>query len=125
MADLLCLQMTVDADLDDEALSERVLALGGEVAELDVDEVEPAVAGEAPAGSKGLDLVAIGALVVKLGRSSRILRELIDAVRDWVSRTGTRSVRLSIGDDVLEVSGASSDEVRLLIDAWVQRHTEG
>jgi hypothetical protein len=125
-ADVIHLQVvpTGDAPDDDEAIAESALALGHELAELDVDEVRPVAAGEAPEGAKGIELLALGGLLIKLGQSSRVLREVVDAVRDWVGRTGSRSVKLTVDGDVLEVTGASSADVKQLIDAWVQRHSE-
>src|SRR5262245_54119886 len=125
-ADVIHLQVVAagDAPDDDEAIAESALALGHELAELDVDEVQPVAAGEAPEGAKGIELLALGGLLIKLGQSSRVLREVVDAVRDWVGRTGSRSVKLTVDGDVLEVTGASSADVKQLIDAWVQRHSE-
>jgi PAS domain-containing protein len=111
-----------DAPDDDEALAESALALGDELAELDVDEVVPVAAGEIPEGAKGVELLALGALVVKLAGSARALRQVVDAIRDWVGRTDGRTVRMAVDGDVLEVTGASSTDVKQLIDAWVQRH---
>ena len=125
-ADVIHLQVVPagDAPDDDEAIAESALALGHELEELDVDEVRPVAAGEAPEGAKGIELLALGGLLIKLGQSSRVLREVVDAVRDWVGRTGSRSVKLTVDGDVLEVTGASSADVKQLIDAWVQRHSE-
>jgi hypothetical protein len=53
-----------------------------------------------------------------------VLRQVVDAVRDWVGRTGARSVKLTLDGDVLEVTGASGADMKKLIDAWVQRHSE-
>jgi hypothetical protein len=124
-ADVIHLQVVPagDAPDDDEAIAESALALGHELAELDVDEVVPVAAGEAPEGAKGIELLALGGLLIKLGRSSRVLREVVDAVRDWVGRTGATSVRMTVEGDVLEVTGASGADVKQLIDAWVQRHS--
>ena len=113
-----------DAPDEDEALAASTLALGTELGELDVDEVVPVTAGEAPAGAKGIELLALGGLLVRLGRSSQALRQVVDAIRDGVGRTGDRSVRMTVDGDVLEVTGASGSEVKQLIDAWVQRHGE-
>jgi hypothetical protein len=111
-----------DAPDDDEALAESALALGDELAELDVDEVVPVTAGAAPAGAKGIELLALGGLLVKLGQSTQVLRQVVDAIRDWVGRGEARSVRMTVDGDVLEITGASSTDVKQLIDAWVQRH---
>ena len=125
-ADVIQLQVVPggDAPDDDEALAESVLALVDELADLDVDEVLPVAAGEAPEGSKGVELLALGGLLIKLGQSSRVLRQVVDAIRDWVGRTGARSVKMTVDGDVLEVTGASGADMKKLIDAWVQRHSE-
>ena len=124
-ADVIHLQVVPAGDApDDEALAESALALGHELAELDVDEVSPVAAGEAPAGAKGVELLALGGLLIKLGRSSRVLRQVVDAIRDWVGRTGAGSVKMTVDGDVLELTGASSADVKQLIDAWIQRHSE-
>jgi hypothetical protein len=109
---------------DEEAIAESALALSHELAELDIDEVVPASAGDAPEGAKGVELLALGGLLIKLGRSSKVLREVVDAIRDWVGRGEGRSVKMTVDDDVLEITGASKTDVKQLIDAWVQRHSE-
>ena len=124
-ADVIHLQVVPVGDApDDEALAESALALGHELAELDVDEVSPVAAGEAPAGAKGVELLALGGLLIKLGGSSRVLRQVVDTIRDWVGRTGAGSVKMTVDGDVLEVTGASSADVKQMIDAWIQRHSD-
>jgi len=125
-ADVIHLQVVPAGDVrdDDEAIAESALALGQELAELDVDEVRPVAAGEAPEGAKGIELLALGGLLIKLAQSAQVLRQVVDAVRDWVGRTGARSVKLTLDGDVLEVTGASGADMKKLIDAWVQRHSE-
>ena len=89
----------------------------GTSSELDVDDVVPVTAGEAPAGAKGIELLALGGLLIRLGRSSHALRQVVDAIRDWVGRTEARSVRMTVDGDVLEVTGATGADVKQLIDA--------
>ena len=110
--------------LDDDALADCAVRLGEELAELDVDAVEAAAAGDAPPGAKGVELMALGALVVKLAGSRKLLGQLVDAVRDWISRNDADSVRMEIDGDVLEIKGASAAERAVLIDSWVSRHAE-
>ena len=110
--------------LDDEALADCAAQLGDELAELDVDAVEPAGAGDAPPGAKGIELMALGALVVKLAGSRKLLGQLVDAVRDWISRNDADSVRMEIDGDVLEIKGASAADREALIDSWVSRHAK-
>jgi hypothetical protein len=125
-ADVIHLQVVLASggESDNEAVAEGVLALGDELSELDVDEVEPVTAGDAPAGAKGIELLALGSLAVTLGHSSKVLREVVEAIRDWAHRTGTRNVKMTIDGDVLEIAGASTQDVKTLIDSWVKRHGE-
>ncbi len=110
--------------LDADALADCVARLGEELADLDVHEVAGAPAGNAPPGAKGVELMAIGALVVKLARSTRVLGQVVDALRDWMARNHADSVRLEIDGDVLEIKGATPEERKTLIEAWVRRHSE-
>jgi len=127
-ADLLTLQVELPVDDgddgDDGDLAERVGTLSAELLELDVHDVAPATEGEAPEGAKGLELVAIGALVVKLGHSAKVLHQVVDAIRDWAGRNDARTVKVALDGDVLEITGASSDDVKTVVEAWVQRHSE-
>ena len=112
--------------LDDDALAECVSMLGAELSELDVDEVSGASEGDAPPGAKGVELLAVGALMVKLARSQKVLSRVVDVVRDWLTRNDADSVRMEIGGDVLEITGSvSAAERKALIDTWVQRHSQG
>ena len=110
-------------DLDADALTECATMLGQELADLDVDEVASLSAGEAPPGAKGVELLAVGALVVKLARSTKVLGQVVDTMRDWLRRNHADSIRLEIDGDVIEIKGAAQEERKILIDAWVGRHS--
>ena len=125
MAELLLLHLQVGEDADDDSLAESVAVLSGELAELDVHDVAPDIAGAAPPGTKGIELLAVGTLLVKLGRSSKILREVVDTVRDWMDRSDTSKVKMVVDGDVLEITGASDTDVKALVDAFIKRHSEG
>lgn len=112
------------SDLDSDTLAECATMLGQELADLDVDEVGALPAGEAPPGAKGVELIAVGALVVKLARSTKVLGQVVDTLRDWLRRNHADSIRLEIDGDVLEIKGVSQEERKTLIDAWVGRHAE-
>jgi hypothetical protein len=112
------------ADSDAEELAELTRRLRGQLLELDVDAVEPATAGEAPAGSKGVELLAIGGLVIQFAMKSEVLKSVVDATTAWLGRQQGRSVKLTLDGDTLEVTGVSSDEQRRLVDLWVARHAD-
>src|SRR5690348_9015344 len=98
------LRVAVDAPgVDDDTLTESVSVLIGELSELDVDDVQNATAGDAPEGSKGIELALLGSLIVKLVRSRKIIVQVVDAVRDWMSRNNADSVRIELDGDVLEI----------------------
>jgi len=91
-----------------EQLEELTRALRQEILTLDVESVVPRSGGEAPPGTRGVDAAAIGALVVSVAPALGALARLVTTVVDWLRRGGTqRTVRLKIGDDELELSGAS------------------
>ena len=121
------LAAVVDAgpDSDAEELAELAQRLRGQLLELDVAAVEPATGGEAPAGAKGVELLAIGGLVVQFAMKSEILKSVVDATAAWLGRQqGGRSVKLTLDGDTLEVTGVSSAEQRRLVDLWVARHAD-
>lgn len=112
-------------DVDAEELTALTEMLREELLLLDVDDVEPAEAGSAPAGTKGIELFAIGRLIVQMARSTRLLDAVVKTIGLWVERLGSRRVRIELGGDVLEVTGLSSAEQRMLIEAWVRRQGLG
>jgi len=99
----------VEVGADAEQLEELTRALRAEILTLDVESVVPRSGGEAPPGTRGVDAAAVGALVVSVAPALGALARLVTTVVDWLRRGGTqRTVRLKIGDDELELSGASS-----------------
>ena len=115
---------------EDGADAERVdvltTRLRHELDQLDVESVRQLREGEAPEGARAIDVAVIGALVVTLGNSAQSLGSVVAAIRNWLSRTPgpVRTVRLELGEDVLELSQASAAEQQRLIDLFVSRHAE-
>jgi hypothetical protein len=108
---------------DAEQLEELTRALREEILTLDVESVVPRSGGEAPPGTRGVDAAAIGALVVSVAPALGALARLVTTVVDWLRRGGTqRTVRLKIGDDELELSGASSATQQQLAMDWIRAH---
>jgi hypothetical protein len=118
---LLGVRVAVGPDGDAEELAEVTRQFRRELLALDVEAVRTPTEGDAPAGSKGLELAALGALVVTVGRS-QVLSSVLAAVRSWLAGSQQRSVRLELDGDVLELTGVSSKEQRRLTDEWLQRH---
>ncbi|MFB8244531.1 hypothetical protein ACFC5X_05680 [Streptomyces sp. NPDC055952] len=115
---------------EEDAEAERVAELTGhlreELLDLDVEDVTTVPGGEAPPGARAVDVTQIGALLVTLGSSATALNQVITVIRSWLGRRHeTRpSLRLQMGDDVLEVSEATEDQVAEAFRTFVERHAK-
>jgi hypothetical protein len=117
-------QVAVGPDGDAEEVAQATSRLRRELLDLDVDAVLVPGAGEPPSGSRAVDVAALGALVVNVA-DSQLLAAVVAAVRSWLAGSSRRSIKLELGDDVLELTGVSSKEQRRLADEWLDRHTAG
>jgi hypothetical protein len=115
-------QVGVGSDADDEEVAEATLQLRRELLDLEVDRVELASGGDAPPGTRGVELAALGALLVTVGQS-QLLGPVVAAVRSWLSGGPQRSIKLELDGDAIELTGVSSKEQRRLVDEWLRRHT--
>jgi len=111
-------------DQDAEEVFELTQGLRGELLELDVDTVELKADGDAPDGSKGPELLAIGGLAVRFVLQSSVLKSVVETTVAWLGRQGARSVKLTLDGDTLELTGVSSDEQGRLVDQWIARHAD-
>jgi hypothetical protein len=111
---------------DAERLDTLARYLREELSQLEVDAVSAVPAGAAPEGSRAFDVVAVGGLLVSIG-NSQVLRSVVTAVRRWLHRGAepARTVRLELDGDVLELSGASSDDQERLVELFLSRHAAG
>lgn len=74
----------LDPDADAEDLRELADSLREAVLDTEVDDVRPATAGQAPAGAKSGEVLAVGALVVTLAPT--VVEGLMAVVSSWLSR---------------------------------------
>ena len=118
----LALELETLPDTDSEELAALVQRLRAELLDLDVDRVEPLTAGEAPEGAKGVELLALGVLVVQFVLQPGVLTSIVDGVRSWLQRQSVRSVKLTLNGDSLEVTGVSSEEQDRLVELWIARN---
>lgn len=110
---------------DDQRLDMLAGYLRDELLQLDVQNVTALRAGEPPPGSRGLEIAAAGALLVSISQSAERLGAVVAAIRRWLTRSDAtpRTVRLEIGGDSLELSGASEADQKRLIELFVSRHS--
>lgn len=125
MSDVAPVLMQVGAgpEAGPEEVEELTSRLRRELLELDVEAVELARSGPAPPGTKAVDVLAIGGLIISLAKSS-VLSNVVKTVQQWLGRDGRRSVEIQMDGDVLKLTGASDEEQRRLVDAWISRHAD-
>jgi hypothetical protein len=114
------LQVEAEPDADADEVAALALRLRDELHEVDGTDIRLARSGAPPAGAKSADAVEWGTLLVQIV-SSGALTALITAASAWIARQRSGSIRVKIGDDELELSGASSDDQRRLVAEWLAR----
>jgi Flp pilus assembly CpaE family ATPase len=121
MASALAIQLA-ESGADPERLDELTLMLRDELLNLDVDDVEQVRDGEAPSGTRGLELAALGALLVTLNQSTDVVAHVVNTIREWLKRDPepTRTVRVTLGDRTIELSAASNEQQDRLVAEFVR-----
>jgi hypothetical protein len=118
------ISLEIDDDISPLEYEELTEAVRRELLQLDVESVDRIPAGAVPDGARGLDLSALGALIVSVGQSAPVLGQVVEVIRAWAARSPKRSAKLTIGGDTLELSGLSERDQRLVIRDWMARHAE-
>jgi hypothetical protein len=108
-------------DYDTDELAMLTRQLRQELLDLDVEAVEPLRIEDAPGGTKGIEQYSPGSLIVTVARSA--LTALAAALRLWLQRGKSRSIRIEINGDVIELSSVSSSDQAQLIARWLERHS--
>ncbi|MCX4520927.1 hypothetical protein OG402_25345 [Streptomyces anulatus] len=106
------------ADTDDDEL----LHLGGQLRrslqELDVLDVRSGRStGHTSEGAKSSELIAAGSVVVTA--ASLALRQVLLLADTWWQNRPVRGIRVEMGDRVIELSDATTDERARLIDKFL------
>jgi hypothetical protein len=115
------IEVTGPADTDAQETDELAHSLREELLTADsIDDVRPATAGPAPAGTKAGEALQVGALAVSVAPVA--LQGVIDVVRHWSSRRPVRKVSVTIGDDTLTLEGATAAQQEQLVAAFLDRH---
>ena len=119
--DQVSLRVGAGSDADAEELATLASQLRDELLGLDLDSVDLVRSGPAPAGTKAVEVLALGSLIVTLAKSSG-LAQVIRVVQGWLTRDSRRQVEIQMDGDVLKLSGVTDDDQRRLVDAWIARH---
>lgn len=70
-------------------------------------------------------MTQIGELLVSLGGTVGALNQVMTVLRGWLGRCRDRrpTLRVALGDDVLEISEATDEQVTEAFDVFVSRHS--
>jgi hypothetical protein len=115
-----------EEDADAERLDELSGYLRTELLQLDVDDVTSVRAGPPPPGARAFEVAVVGGLLVKLADPA-VLTAVVAAVRGWLTRGvgSSRTVRMELDGDVIELSSAKREDQERLIALFVERHSPG
>jgi hypothetical protein len=118
------LTVRLDVGLADDAdaadLDEAARMLRSELLELDVQDVRRPSGGGSPSGARGLDVAIVGSLIVTAARET--LAAVVRTAERWVHHRPTRTIKLTIGSDTIELSGASDEDHHRLVELFLTRH---
>jgi hypothetical protein len=114
-----------EPEVDVETIDELTRNLRMELLELDVESVSMPSAGPPPPGSKGLELAAIGALLVQVKGSVQMVSAVVSAVRSWLQRGSSpnRALKVTVDGHTLELSAATEEQQQRLVDEFVRSLT--
>jgi hypothetical protein len=117
----LAIEVSVDG-ADPGEIMELTSQLRDSLLELDVEAVYAPSKGAAPEGSKGVESLQLGSLIVQLLLQEGVLESVIRVLKSWLGHRPDRSVKVTLGGDSLELTGATSAQVSQLVEVWVKRH---
>lgn len=94
--------------------------LADEIWVLDVVRIEPVMEGAVPDGARS-GLMLTDGLLLELA-SGPVLAALISLTQEWLRRRGKGSVKVRIGDDEIEIDGATDAMTQQALDVFTARH---
>lgn len=109
-----------EAGLEADEIETDARRLRAELLDLDVETVGFASGGSAPEGSKAIDLVQWGTLLVSLAKAGGVIPRVVDTVRAWLDRNEGYSATLQLGDAKLHLEGVGQEERAELIRLWAE-----
>lgn len=107
-------------DSDLQELAHLTGQLRRSLLELDVQSVEFGRDAEVPPGAKAVDPALIGTLVVTL--APHAAQGLIRLLQNWRQGRAVGAIKVTLGEDSLELTNAPWDEVERLTAAFLSKH---
>jgi hypothetical protein len=119
--------MKVHIKLEEEESKDEIdnltRSLRDDLLNLDVEEVH-LLYEKPPPGSKALDGVAVGSMIVDFVGGVAI-QQITQTIQAWTQRNENRSITLETADgDKIDVKGLSAKDQQKIIDAWVMRQMQ-
>jgi hypothetical protein len=116
------LQIGLGEDADAEELDAATAGLLRELRDLDVDSAERPAGGPPPEGARAIETAILGTIVLKLGRAA--VGPLAKVLQDWLARRSGRTIKLTLGDDSIELTGGSAAFQREMIETFLRARAE-
>ena len=122
MSDVLQMQVDIgiESDADAAELDEATVQLRQNLLQLEVEDVERPPGEPPPPGARAVDAAVLGTLIVSAGPA--VIGTVVQTLAGWLSRRPSRSLKLEIGGDSIELTDVSADDQQRLIEAFVARH---
>jgi hypothetical protein len=117
------LEIGLEPDADAAELEDAASQLQEELLELDVDGVVRPPGEPPPPGTRAVEAGVLGTLVVGAGRHA--VEAVVRTVQSWVARRASRTVKITLDGDSIEVTNVSPEDQRRLIETFVSRHAAG
>ncbi len=116
-----------EQDADPLRLDDLSRALRDELLEVDATRtVVPLETGPAPEGTRSGLAAAAGALLLTVQPQLAAMVKIVSLMRAWLVRGGgERRIRLEVDGDVIELTGATSEQQERLISEWIARRGDG
>lgn len=120
MSDDIVLELVTDDDPEEtdrltQALRRELLLIP------EVETVRAAPGGPAPEGTRGVDLAAIGALVVTAMPTAEVLTKLLGVIRGWLPRSGgAATMKVTVNGHTIELV-PSKEQKEALVAAFIDQ----
>jgi hypothetical protein len=114
------LEVGVEPDADAVELDEAAVQLRWELLELDVATVKRLPGEAPPQGTRAADATLLGGMIVSLGQEA--IGAVVRTIQAWVARSSRRSVKVTLGEDSIELTNVSGEDQHRLIESFLARH---
>jgi Effector Associated Constant Component 1 len=109
---------------DERGVEQQTIDLAEELKAIRGVKVDP-VKTEAPDGVKGLDAETIGKLIGSLSPAAGAVTAVVGVLRSWIKRGQGRKIKVCLDGREIELTGASADTERELVELFTKSIERG